>query len=351
MENTQQSGFDIDLGDHCSKTAYAWSKKTFKNREKKAGMPCAHLDGAFSNMLDFHGTNIGISSDGIGTKIELAERTGIYHTLGYDLMAMVVDDLVAGGFEPTNISNILDVDYLDADIIDDLMRGLHNAADEASVAISGGEIAELGKRICGYGPRMHFNWCATAIGILHETLEQPIDGSNVQVGDMIIALQSRGFRSNGFSLLRTIMTEQFGEEWHTAKYDETTTWGEALLTPARLFAPVICNLLDAGFFLKGIVHITGGGIEGNLKRVLKIHQTGALLDNLFAPLEVMQKIIKLGDIPPKTAYKYWNMGNGMLVVVGRTDADPMLQKIESIAYNAKIVGKITAKQGIQIQHS
>ena len=123
----QQSGLNIDLGDACSKTAYDWSKKTFVNRQGKAGMPCFKVDGAFANMLDFQGVNIGISSDGIGTKIELAERTGIYHTLGFDLMAMIIDDLVAGGFEPTTLSNIIDVDVLDADIIDQMMRGLHDA--------------------------------------------------------------------------------------------------------------------------------------------------------------------------------------------------------------------------------
>ena len=183
MKDTQQqSGMDIDLGNECSKNAYHWSKKTFVNREGRAGMPFKGLDGAFSNMLDFKGTKIGIASDGIGTKIELAERTGIYDTLGYDLMAMVADDLTTAGFIPTNLSNIIDVDRLDYATIDELMKGLHDAANFTRVAISGGEIAELGKRIGGYGKGMHFNWCSTAIGILHDSLDKPIDGSDMEVG-------------------------------------------------------------------------------------------------------------------------------------------------------------------------
>jgi phosphoribosylformylglycinamidine cyclo-ligase len=349
MNQPKHSGFDLDLGDRCSQNAYAWSKKTFNNRAHKAGMPCLDVDGAFSNMLDFHSAKIGISSDGIGTKIELAERTGIYHTLGYDLVAMTVDDLITTGFEPTNISNILDVDYLVYEIIDQLMQGLHDAANEASITISGGEIAELGGRICGYGDHMHFNWCATAIGVLHEKLETPIDGSTVQQGDVIISLKSRGFRSNGFSLLRKIMTEQFGDDWHTAKYNETTTWGEALLTPSRIFSPVICQLLDSGFHLKGIAHITGGGIRGNLERVLKVNRFGAILDNLFEPLEVMQKIQEVGNISLETAYKYWNMGNGMLVVVDKTETDSVLQKIEDAGYEAKAAGEVVSGQNIRIK--
>ena len=306
------------------------------------------VDGAFSNMLDFQGTKIGISSDGIGTKIELAERTGIYQTLGYDLMAMVVDDLVAGGFEATNISNILDVDVLDYDMIDQLMQGLHDAANETGIAISGGEIAELGNRICGYGDRMHFNWCSTAIGILHNKLAQPIDGSTVQAGDAIITLQSRGFRSNGFSLLRTIMSEQFGAEWHTAHYDGTTTWGEALLVPARIFSPAICHLLDAGFDLKGIAHITGGGIAGNFQRVLKVNTLGATLNNLFEPLTVIRKVMELGDISPERAYTYWNMGNGMLCVVDSSEVNAVLESLAGIGYNAQQAGIIRAEPGIEI---
>ena len=344
----QQSGLNIDLGDACSKTAYDWSKKTFINRRNKPGMPCFKVDGAFANMLDFQGVKIGISSDGIGTKIELAERTGIYHTLGFDLMAMIIDDLVAGGFEPTTLSNIIDVDVLDADIIDQMMRGLHDAANEAGVAISGGEIAELGARIGGYGARMHFNWCATGIGILHSRLNAPIDCSAVTVGDAVMAFQSRGFRSNGFSLLRRIMQAQFGDEWHAAKYDDDRTWGEVLLTPSRIFAPMVCALLSAGIEIHGIAHITGGGIIGNFERVTKVNRVGALLDNLFPPLDMMQKVIALGNVAAESAYRYWNMGNGMLFVVNPSEVESVAKLAQERGYNARRVGTITPEPDIRI---
>ncbi len=347
MANTQ-SGMNIDGGDRCSKNAYSWSKKTFRNRKNKTGMPCLNMDGAFSNMLDFHGVKIGISSDGIGTKIEVAERTGIYNTLGYDLVAMTVDDLINSGFEPTNISNIIDVDVLDEEIIDHLMSGLHDAANEARIAISGGEIAELGHRICGYGDRMHVNWCATAIGVLHEKLERPIDGTAIQAGDIVLSLKSRGFRSNGFSLLRRTLAEQFGEHWHTESYNKNISWGEALLTPSRIFSPGICHALDEGCEIKGLAHITGGGIKGNLERILKVNGVGAVLDNLFEPLDVMQKVMKLGNISAETAYTYWNMGNGMLVVVAESEADRALHSLESAGYEAKIAGNVQAEQGIRL---
>ena len=179
MSDQKKSGLDIDLGNLCSKDAFGWAKKTFANRNNKAGAAALKVDGVFSNMLQFGNQRIGIASDGIGTKIELAERTGIYHTLGFDLVAMVADDLATAGFEPTNISNIIDVNRLDRNAINALMQGLNEACNYCNMSISGGEIAELGDRIGGFGAGMHFNWCSTAIGILPAQLScKPLLGIN-----------------------------------------------------------------------------------------------------------------------------------------------------------------------------
>jgi len=344
----KQSGLDIDLGNQCSKNAYSWSKKTFANRSGKTGNLAIDIEGGFANMLQFGKTRIGIASDGIGTKIELAERSRIYHTLGFDLLAMVADDLAAGGFEPTNISNIIDVNLLDYDTIDALMKGLHDACNFARVAISGGEIAELGNRIGGYGDGMNFNWCSTAIGVLHESLEKPIDGTKVGLGDVVISLQSHGFRSNGFSLIRRIMQKTYGDLWHNESYDEETTWGEKLLTPSLVFSPAITKMLDAGLQLNGIAHITGGGIADNFQRVLNKTGAAAKLDNLYPPHEVIQRLQSLGNVPTDKAYLYWNMGNGMLVVLPKADASKALEVLKGANYEARIAGQIIEGQFVHI---
>jgi len=347
MMQKKNSGLDIDLGDHCSRIAYGWAKKTFANRSGKAGAPCMQIDGAFSNVMDFHGVHIGISSDGIGTKVEIAERTGIYDTLGYDLIAMVVDDLVANGIEPVNVSNILDVDFLDARIVDQLMRGLHDAANYAGVAVTGGEIAELGSRVSGYGERMHFNWCATAIGILPAD-RSIIDGALVQPDDVIIALNSRGFRSNGFSLVRKVLSEKFGADWHRQKYDEEKSWGEMVLTPSWIYAPLIVGLLSQHFDIRGIAHITGGGIADNFGRVLERNNLGALLDHLFPPNEMMITLQEFGNLDEETVYRLWNMGNGMLLVVPPQQVNDILKFIADQNYRAQIAGHIIEQPEIII---
>jgi phosphoribosylformylglycinamidine cyclo-ligase len=348
MANQKQSGLDIDLGNLCSKDAFEWAKTTFPNRENKAGAIALKVDGVFSNMLIFGNQRIGIGSDGIGTKIELAERTEIYNTLGYDLVAMVADDLATAGFEPTSISNIIDVDSLDRDIINELMKGLSEACNFANISITGGEIAELGNRISGWGNRMHFNWCSTAIGTLPENMEKPIDGSGVKPGQLIISLRSRGFRSNGYSLLRRTMQAAFGDNWHNEAYNNEKTWGQALLTPSLIYCPIISKIIAEGIIPEGAAHITGGGVADNFRRVLKTTNYGAVLNNLWEPLEVMQRVMELGKIAPEDAYLYWNMGNGMLLVVDESQADKVIELADSEGYQARKAGFITEKSDINI---
>ena len=341
----KQSGVDIDLGNRCSAIAFNWAKKTFTFRPAGSGSPVAGLEGAFSNVMDFGGVKIGMASDGVGTKIELAERTQIYHTIGFDLVAMVVDDLAANGLEPVNLSNILDVDLLEATVVDRLMEGLYNAAKVARVTITGGEIAELGSRINGYGEGMHFNWAATGVAILPEGKEI-IDGHKVKPGDQIVALKSCGFRSNGFSLLRKIMEDHFGPRWHAEPYNSETTWGEVLLTPSLIYTPLIVDLIKADFELHGIAHITGGGIADNLQRVLKATGYGAELDNLFRPQDFVLKVQELGAVSEEQAYRLWNMGNGMLLVVPGNQAEAVVQFAAQHQYQAQIVGTVHSKPEI-----
>jgi len=348
MVEEKKSGLDIDLGNLCSQRAYGWAKKTFVNRELRFGMPVKGLDGSFSNLMNYGQVRIAMSSDGIGTKIELAERTGIYETIGYDLTAMVVDDLAANGIEPTNLSNILDVDHLDREIVDQLMHGLHDAAMIAGVAVVGGEIAELGDRIGGYGDRMHFNWCATGIGILPAGVE-PVDGRDIREGDAVVALESMGFRSNGFSLVRRIMESRFGADWHREPHASGRTWGEVLLTRSRIFAPWIVSVREQGLDLHGIAHVTGGGIPDNLGRVLERSGLGAHLDELPAPQPFMREVQELGDVPEETAYRLWNMGAGMLVIVDSLHGDRLVEVLGREGCPSARCGVVTRSPGVSLR--
>jgi len=341
-------GVNLDLGNACSRKALSWAKKTFSNRSGKPGAPALGLEEAFAAILDFGAVKIAVTSDGIGTKIELAERMETYETLGFDLVSMVVDDLAAIGAHPVGISNILDVDALDEGIVDRLMKGLHDAANVAGIAITGGEIAELGDRIHGWGERMHFNWCGTGIGVLSERTRF-VDGSRVGPGDVILSLASRGLRSNGFSLARNILQQVHGDDWHNTSFDEQTSWGQTLLTPSRIFAPAIRRLEDRGVPIHGVAHITGGGIPDNLARVLAPNRLGAALDTLCPPHAAMRRLQELGDVCESHAYRQWNMGNGMLVVIPKAQVGPALSSMDDTGYEAQVAGFVAEEAAITIR--
>ena len=343
----KQSGVDLDLQDKCSRTAFGWAKRTFANRRGRLGAPVMEVDGSFANLADFGEIKVAISSDGIGTKVELAERTGVYDTLGFDLTAMVADDLAANGFEPVNLSNVLDVDHLDLEIVDSLMKGLHDAAAVSRVAVTGGEIAELGARIGGWGGGMHFNWCATAVGVLPPG-STPIDGSLVAPGQRILALRSRGFRSNGFSLARRTLENALGAGWHDVRYEDGRTWGELLLTPSLIYAPLVADLIARGCPPTGVVHVTGGGVPGNLQRVLSIRSLGARLDDLHQPHGFITALAELGGVEPKTAYSMWNMGNGMLLIAPEERVKTILAAAAEAGYEARDAGVVTDHEGLAI---
>jgi phosphoribosylformylglycinamidine cyclo-ligase len=341
------AGIDIDAGNRCSRIAWERTVPTLRTRDGKPGASWGKLEASFASLLDMGGVRVGVTSDGIGTKIELAERTGRYGTLGWDLTAMVVDDLVCNGVEPTNLSNILDVDRLEERIVDDLLTGLARAATECGVAVTGGEIAEIGERVGGWGLRMHFNWCATAMGVLPAGLD-PIDGRTLEVDDVVVSVKERGFRSNGFSLIRQIMQASFGDGWHERRFDARSTWGEALLTPSRICSPLVVRLIASGVVPHAIANITGGGIPDKLGRVLKAKQLGAELDSLHEPLPFMSELVELGGVQSDRAYRMWNMGNAMLVVLAPGDVQRMQAVADETGFKVKVAGRIQAEPQIRI---
>ncbi len=344
------SGLNIEKGNDCSENAYDWAKTTFSNRPPKQGRIIAPYKKSYASLLRFGDQKIGITSDGIGTKIEIAERFKKYDTLGFDLVAMVADDLSSIGLEPTSISNVLDVNRLEQPIINTLLQGLAAACDQTNMSITGGEIAELGNRVSGYGEQMHFNWAATAIGALPPQLNQPIEGLAIETGQIVVALKSNGFRSNGFSLIRKIMQEKYGADWHEMAQSRSGTWIQELLTPSKIYTPFIQALMQSNTKITGIAHITGGGIFKNLSRILGHNKLGARLEYLFDPHPIMLRLMKLGEISFEEAYLYWNMGNGMLLTVEEKEWDNVVALANKMNYQVRKAGVVTDQPLITIKN-
>lgn len=337
---TQLTQNDIQQGNKLAAGAYRHATKTFQfTGDRGAVVP---IKNGFSNMISIGGQLMGMSSDGIGTKVEIAERMGRYHTMGFDLVAMIADDLVANGFDPLFLSNILDINGADPEIVAQLMSGLEAAATVAQMAITGGEIADLGDRISGYQEQFHFNWCGTGMGPLFSQLKEPITGLEIKSGDIIVALKEDGPRCNGLTRMRHILTEAYGDLWHLETF-EGISWGERLLVPATIYAPMIRQLITEKIVPKGIVHITGGGIRENLKRILGEYQ--ADLNHLFEIPPFFKQLIKLGDLTEDEGYDLWHMGQGMLLILAPEDISRWHSIMLTIGNKtAKIVGKVIQKK-------
>lgn len=338
------TGVDQSLVDRCSSVAYHHAKQTFAH--VAPGIRIEGEDGGFANILWISGTRLAITSDGIGTKIEVAERVGRFDTLGTDLLAMVADDLVAVGAEPVAVSNIIDADRLDARTIDAMMRGLADAARACGVAVTGGEIACLGSRVSGYGRGSHVNWCATALGVIPDGRE-PISGRAIEVGDAVVSLRHVGLRSNGLTLARSILDRAFGPHWHLECAAEGR-WGDLLLSPSVVYARGVVEILRAGADVHGIAHITGGGIPSNLGRIVAGRGLGARLDTLYAPDSWLTELARVGDVRPADAYGQWNMGNGMLLVVPKSQAQQLIAALGERRLESQVAGAIVRGDTISI---
>lgn len=335
MATYEESGVNIELGDKCSAIAYQAAKNTFIGRKGMIGEPLID-DGGFAGALDMGDYYLVQNDDGVGTKIQVAELVNKYDTLGLDLVAMVADDAACIGAETISITNTLDVDKLDEAKVTSLMAGLETAALEHKIVIPGGEIAELGNAVNGY------LWNATAVGILGK--DKMISGADIKAGDKIIGLHSDGFRSNGFSLVRHILQNELGDGWAHEKYDNEMTWGEKVLTPSKIYCSAIMDMHGrygepAKVELKGVVHVTGGGIPGNISRVLKKTGLGANLNNLPKPHEMMQRLITLGHVNTEEAYKTWNMGIGMILV--SNDVDQITEICQNHSITMQIIGEVS----------
>lgn len=340
MTTYADSGVDIAAGDEASSTAYSHAMETFKSRAGMIGEP-VKLEGGYSGLMDFGDFYLVQNDDGVGSKVEVARNVGKYDTLGYDLLAMVVDDAVCVGAETVSINNTIDTEKVDPAITDELLKGLGKACSEQKVIISGGEIAELPGLVNG------FTWNSSAVGIVAK--DKVLTNEQVAVGDSVVTLRSGVVRSNGLSLVRKILKDQFGEGWHSAEWKDGTTWGEIILTPSVIYANAVLDMLgrygqEAKAKVHGVSHITGGGMH-NIRRILKRNNLGVKLDNLWAPHPAVIDLMKLGNVSDEEAYKVWNMGNGMIVIT--PEPDTVIEVAKANGIEAQVAGSVISEPEIR----
>ena len=356
---------NIELGDDTSRMLYEASKRTHGNRPGLVREAHESFSGFRSIPLSYFQNNdpfnleINLGFDGVGTKVEIAERMDDHSTVAHDLFAMVCDDAVVRGAEPLAIGTILDVRQLDdtehtREALRQLAYGYIAAASLARVAVVNGEVAELGNRVGGYGA-FNYNWGAAILWAAHR--DRILTGHQIQPGDKLVGLQEHGFRSNGITDVRRAMLEAYGDDWHTVidKSLGEKALGALVQAPSIIFSGFMSDITGGHDINKdpiarvtGVAHITGGGQPSKLGRMLEPSGLGVEIADPNAPPAVMLKMQEIRGFSDKTAYGKWHMGPGM--VIATPEPEKVLEAAEERGIVAREIGIVTEKPGIRIRN-
>jgi phosphoribosylformylglycinamidine cyclo-ligase len=279
------------------------------------------------------------STDGVGTKALVAQAVGRFDTIGVDLVAMCVDDLVCQGAEPLFFLDYIAVGRLDPAHVEQLVEGVAEGCRQAGCALIGGEMAEHP----GAMEPGEFDLVGFAVGVAER--DHLITGEHIAPGDVLIGLASPNLRSNGYSLARRVLLERAGRSLDAPAFEGAHhSLGDELLRPSVIYAPAVAALQRA-VEVRGVAHITGGGIPGNLVRVLP-NGTAAELDRRsWESPRIFGEIQQLGDITDDEMAKVFNLGLGMIVVVPESDVYRSLDILRSSGVTATEVGRVVEGDG------
>lgn len=279
------------------------------------------------------------STDGVGTKALVAKAAGRFDTIGVDLVAMCVDDLVCQGAEPLFFLDYIAVGRLDPDHIEQLVEGVAVGCRQAGCALVGGEMAEHP----GAMDPDDFDLVGFAVGVVER--DRMITGERIAPGDVIVGLPSTNLRSNGYSLARRIIFERAGLSVDSPAYQGARhSVADELLSPSVIFAPAIMKLTEA-VDVNGVVHITGGGIPGNIARVLGHDLDAVIRWDAWETPKIFDELARLGDVGRDEMLKVFNMGLGMVVIISADDEFKALDVLRSAGHKATVVGSVISGSG------
>ncbi|MCM1369026.1 MAG: phosphoribosylformylglycinamidine cyclo-ligase [Candidatus Amulumruptor caecigallinarius] len=303
--------------------------------------------GAFGGMFDLGSLGykhpiLVSGTDGVGTKLKIAFALNRHDTIGIDAVAMCVNDVLAQGAEPLIFLDYIAVGHNRPEVIEAIVSGVAEGCVRAGCALVGGETAEMPGM---YAPD-DYDIAGFTVGAVEK--ERLIDGSKVSEGDVLVALPSTGVHSNGFSLVRKIVADA-GLDLN-AKYEETgnKTLGETLLTPTAIYVkPVLALMKEVD--VHGVAHITGGGFDENIPRILPEGLGALVKEGSWKILPVFDLLMKYGGVPRREMFNIFNMGVGMVIAVSADDADKALQNLKNSGIDASIIGEVVKGAGVTLE--
>jgi phosphoribosylformylglycinamidine cyclo-ligase len=338
MSTYKSAGVDIDAGDRAVELMKASIAKATRP-EVQGGI------GGFAGLFDasalkkFAKPLLATSTDGVGTKTEIARTMGIYNTIGEDLVAMVVDDLVVCGAEPLFMTDYIAVGKVIPERIADIVAGIARGCEKANTALIGGETAEHP----GLLKEDEFDIAGAATGFVDA--DKQLGAHRVKAGDVLIAMPSSGFHANGYSLVRHILAEkkldlskQYG--------DLDKTLGEILLTPTEIYTLDCLALIKLlGENLRTFSHVTGGGLADNTARVIPDALSARFDRSTWSLPQELVFMANEGAVPQNDYERTWNCGVGMVAIVGPDSADLTIKALAARGMQAWAAGEVTEIQG------
>jgi len=333
MVTYSESGVDINLEEVTVSALTSQLKNTLSYRD------VITKTGHFAALVKLGDKAIAMSTDGVGSKILVAKMMNKYDTVGIDCVAMVVNDIICVGAEPIAMVDYLAVEKPNPEVAAQIGKGLAEGANQAEVAIIGGETASLPQIITD------FDLAGTGIGVVD--MEKIVTGEKITDGDVLIGIESSGIHSNGLSLARKIFFDNAGlTVYDPLPTDENKFVGEELLKPTAIYVKPVIDVLKADIDVHGLAHITGGGFL-NLKRLKK--GIGYQIDNLPQPYSIFKSIYSL-DVSLEEMYRVFNMNIGFVVMVAEEDSQKTINIIKKYNQAYKIGHTLKdEKEGIKIK--
>lgn len=337
----KKAGVDIDEGEKFVRLLSPMARKTFR--------PEVITDiGSFNALfrLDIHKYKNPVlvsGTDGVGTKLKIAIMMDKHDTVGIDLVAMCVNDILTSGAEPLFFLDYFATGKLKAGKAAEVVKGIVRGCTEAGCSLIGGETAEMP----GFYTEDEYDLSGFAVGVADRN--KIIDGSSIKEGDVIIGIASNGLHSNGFSLVRKLFFDMKKMDVSAYLPEIGARLGDELLKPTRIYVKAFMVLKDT-IKIKGMAHITGGGIPGNLPRILPKGMSAVIQSGSWPVPRIFALIRRLGKVPEDDMKRTFNMGVGYVMVVSKRKAEDAVSMLNRLGYQAFIIGKIE-RGGKGVQYS
>ena len=334
----KDSGVDIEKGDAFIDAIKPMVESTFR---PEVLTKIGGFAGCVSLNLERYKKPILVSStDGVGTKLKIAFLMDRHDTVGIDLVAMCVNDILVNGAKPLFFLDYLATSQLDPERGKKIVEGMVKGCIEAECSLIGGETAEMP----GFYKKGEYDLAGFTVGIVEDA--QLIDGSSVAIGDKLIGIASSGLHSNGYSLVRKVLLDHHKMDLGQRVEEIGAILGEELLRPTKIYVKTVLNLIR-DFNIKGIAHITGGGIPGNLPRIIPkgckaiVHKGAWDISPIFSFLK------EKGKISDDEMLNTFNNGIGMIIIVRPKESEDVLKRLHSLGEKASVIGEIGKTEGEQ----